>query len=74
MEPDVIVPSARQVGLARARLPPAGRGMLMPNERDGSPYLPRLGQSPPIAVDSTSSLSVGWAPTSSRIGTGPLTM
>jgi hypothetical protein len=35
---------------------------------------PRNSQSPPFAVDSTSSDSVGWAPTSLRMGFGPSTM
>ena len=34
---------------------------------------PRNSQSPPIAVESTSSLSLGCAPTSSRTGTDPST-
>ena len=36
--------------------------------------MPRNSQSPPFAVERTSSLSVGWAPTSLRIGVGPSTM
>ena len=36
--------------------------------------MPRNSQSPPLAVDRTSSLSVGWAPTSVRMGVGPSTM
>ena len=36
--------------------------------------MPRNSQSPPSAVETTSSLSVGCAPTSVRIGTGPVTM
>ena len=36
--------------------------------------MPRNSQSPPLAVERTSSLSVGWAPTSVRMGVGPSTM
>ena len=36
--------------------------------------MPRNSQSPPLAVESTSSLSVGCAPTSERMGVGPSTM
>ena len=35
--------------------------------------MPRNSQSPPSAVERTSSLSVGCAPTSSRIAVGPAT-
>ncbi len=36
--------------------------------------MPRNSQSPPMAVETTSSLSVGCAPQSSRIGVGPWTI
>src|SRR5690606_22659831 len=44
-----------------------------PQSRRGG-RTPRNSQSPPIAVDTTSSEEDGCAPTSSRIGVGPVTI